>query len=67
MILYELIRWKRLFELVLPKSKCNNPANIYLFKVNNRNTIKRCEICSELTIKTTERRREEHEHVDHFN
>ena len=28
------------------------PANIYLFKVNNRNTRKRCEICSTLTIKT---------------
>ena len=26
------------------------PANIYLFKVNNRNTRKRCEICSKLTI-----------------
>ena len=29
-----------------------NLANIYLFKVNNRNTRKRCEICSKLTIKT---------------
>ena len=28
------------------------PAKIYLFKVNNRNTRKRCEICSKLTIKT---------------
>ena len=26
------------------------PADIFLFKVNNRNTRKRCEICSELTI-----------------
>ena len=33
-----------------------HPANIYLFKVNNRNTRKRCEICSRLTIKTPERR-----------
>ena len=32
------------------------PPNIYLFKVNNRNTSKRCEICSKLTIKTLERR-----------
>ena len=32
------------------------PAGIYLFKVNNRNTRTRCEICSKLTIKTTERR-----------
>ena len=27
-----------------------------MFKVNNRNTRKSCEICSELTIKTPERR-----------
>ena len=32
------------------------PTNIYLFKLNNRNTRKRCEICSKLTIKTTARR-----------
>ena len=25
------------------------PANIYLFKVKNRNTRKKCEICSKLT------------------
>ena len=31
-------------------------ASIYLFKVNNRNTRKRCKICSKLTIKTPERR-----------
>ena len=31
-----------------------NPAFIYLLKVNNRNTRKRCETCSELTIKTPE-------------
>ena len=28
------------------------PANIYLFKVNNRNTGKICERCSKLTIET---------------
>ena len=33
----------------------NIPAGIYLFKVNNRNTRARCEICSKLTIKTPER------------
>ena len=33
-----------------------NPAGNYLLKVNNRNTRKRCEICSKLTIKTPERR-----------
>ena len=31
------------------------PVSIYLFKVSNRNTRKRCEICSKLTIKTPER------------
>ena len=31
-------------------------ANIHLFKVDNRNTRKRCEICEKLTIKTIERR-----------
>ena len=27
-------------------------ANVYLFKINNRNIENRCEICSKLTIKT---------------
>ena len=31
------------------------PFNIYLFKINNRNIGKRCEICSKLTIKALER------------
>ena len=30
------------------------PAIIYLGRVNNRNTRRRCEICSKLTIKTSE-------------
>ena len=33
-----------------------NPANIYLFKVNDGNSGKRCEIYSKLTIKMPERR-----------
>ena len=33
-----------------------SPVNIYLFKVNNRNTRKRCEICPNLAIKTPEQR-----------
>ena len=33
----------------------NVPANIYLFKVSNRNTRKRREICSKLRMKTSER------------
>ena len=32
------------------------PANIYLFKVNNKNTSKRCRICSNSTTNTPERR-----------
>ena len=36
---------------------CNcNPAGIYLLKVSSRNTRARCEICSKLTIKISERR-----------
>ena len=31
------------------------PASIYAFKVNNRNTRKRCAICSKLTLQTPER------------
>ena len=30
---------------------CNISAGNYMFKVNNRNTRTRCEICSKLTIK----------------
>ena len=33
----------------------NYPANIYLFKVKNRNTRRRSGICSKLTIKSSER------------
>ena len=32
------------------------PAGNYIFKVNNRDTETRCEICPKLTIKTPERR-----------
>ena len=42
------------------KSLSYNPAGIYLFKVNNRNNRTKCEICSELTIKTSERRHWRH-------
>ena len=30
------------------------PANVYMIKVNNRNSRKRCKTCSKLTIKTPE-------------
>ena len=36
--------------------RSSNPDAYYMFKVNNRNTRTRCEICSELTIKTPKRR-----------
>ena len=34
-----------------------NPDNIYMFKITNRNTKKRCEIYSKLTVKIPEQRR----------
>ena len=33
----------------------NNPSSNYMFRVNHRNTRKRCEICLKLTLKTPER------------
>ena len=55
------------------KSKFN-PAGNYMFRVNNRNTRTRCQICSKLTIKTPERRHCRHsgvfifhfEHISHL-
>ena len=32
-----------------------DPADIFLLQVNSRDTRKRCQICSKLTIKTPER------------
>ena len=34
----------------------NNPAGIYMFKINNRNTRTRCVTCSKSTIKTPKQR-----------
>ena len=45
-----------MFEMVLSKTLEIIPVNNFLFKINNRNTRKRCEICSKLKIKTPERR-----------
>ena len=45
------------FSTVLRFTLSSFPAGNYTFKVNNRNTRTRCEICSKLTIKTPERRR----------
>ena len=36
--------------------RSSKPAGIYFFKVSNRSTRKRCQICSKLTIKTPGRR-----------
>ena len=36
--------------------QCCNPANIYPFKINNKNARNRCEINAKLTRKTPERR-----------
>ena len=48
-----------------------NPAYIYLFKVNNRNTRKKCEIYLKLTTKAPERRKSDvfivnFEHISHL-
>ena len=42
-----------------------DPANNYLFKVNNRNTRKSCEICSKLTL-TTRSGTVSFEHISHL-
>ena len=39
-----------------PKKQTHYTPNNYFFKVNNRNTRKRSEICSKLQIKTLEQR-----------
>ena len=41
----------------------HTPVGQYMFKVNNRNNRKRCEICSKLTTKTLERRYGRHSDV----
>ena len=56
---------------IIKNNNITFPVNIYLFKVNKRNTRKRCEICSKLTIKTPERRRSgvfivKFEHISHL-
>ena len=50
------------------------PAGNYMYEFNTRNTRTRCEICSELTIKSPERRHWRHsvvyfvnyEHISHL-
>ena len=50
------VLFNNVFKAVTWKGFHLYPANVYLFKVNNRNTRKRCEVRSKLTIKTPERR-----------
>ena len=50
---WQMQLWTNIFQLGLDKF----PANIYLFKVNNTNTKKKCEIYSKLTMKTQKRHR----------
>ena len=45
------ICWKSQIFLLHCTTCWFHPAKIYLFKFNNRNTRKRCEICSKLTMK----------------
>ena len=46
-----------MFNNCVPHEVRNYPAGNYKFKVNNRNTRTRREICSKLTIKIPEQRR----------
>ena len=43
-------------QIIILELSYHYPADIYLLKVNNRNSRTRCEICSKLTIKIPERR-----------
>ena len=55
---------------LLRLSRYYYPAGNYMFKVNNRNTRTRCDICSKLTIKTPEWRQNvfivNFEHTSHL-
>ena len=43
-------------DFALLMSNFRYPANSYLFKKNNKNIWKRCQMCSKLTMSTTEKR-----------
>ena len=49
--------------LVSASQSLLNTAGNYMFKVNNRNTVTRCEICSKFSIKTPEQRHWRHSAV----
>ena len=54
LVTYPVGHWNDNFTPAVARRAFSDPANIYLFKVYNRNTRKRCEICLKLTIKTPE-------------
>ena len=55
LVVLSLSLFPRISSLYLIKFNANIPAG-YMFKVNNRSTRARCEICSKLKIKTPKRR-----------
>ena len=48
--------YKEILLKLLTQSEATIPIGDWMFKVNNRNTRARCDICSMLIIKTPERR-----------
>ena len=53
LFLFDFI-FKGSFDLTSGAVKTSNLANIYLFKVNNENSRKRCKVCLKLPMKTSE-------------
>ena len=59
LVFVRFLNFEQSFFVSAPSNKImfkGNPANIYLLKVSSRNSRKRCELCSKLTIKTPEPR-----------
>ena len=54
-MLYSYTQYSIILLILTGFAEMRSPAGNYMLKVNNRNTITRCEICSKLTIKTPER------------
>ena len=54
-VLHKFICFRRVLWLDFENDKVMFPGGIYLFKFNNGNTRRMCEICSKLAIKTPER------------
>ena len=74
MLKFDIVSWFVALDLaILDYTHIIKVAGNYMFKVNNRNTRTRCEICSTLTIKIPERRRSRSgifvinfEHISHL-